>query len=198
MGIETIINRTLALDPNAIHYLKKLQGSSLEIFLTDIEKTFLTHFTNTGVSFDFQKNSENLKNSDARIRGPIKAFMHLALTKNTHQAAQLGLSFDGDFNTVEAIQQLFLSLNIDWFEAISPWTGDILAHQLERIAQYTKQKNTQLLNNTAESLSEYLQEESLILPTRLEVNRFLDDVDVIRADVDRLQARLDQLCETMV
>lgn len=198
MQIETIINRALALDPNAAHYLKKLQGRSLEIFLTDIEKTFLIVFTNTGVFFDREKNSENLTNSDACIHGPIKAFIQLALTKKTHEAAQRGLSFDGDFNTVEAIQQLFLSLNIDWFEAMSPWTGDILAHQIERLVKYTKQKNTQLLNHATESLSEYLQEESLILPTQLEVNRFLDDVDVIRADVDRLQARLDQLGETMV
>jgi ubiquinone biosynthesis protein UbiJ len=197
MQIETIINHVLALDPNATRYLKKLQDKCLEIFLQDIEKTFLIVFTKTGIQFALKKpeNVENPENSDVCIHGSIKAFINLALTKNPHQSAQLGLSFEGDFNTVEAAQQLFLSLDIDWVEAISPWTGDIIANQLGQFAQHAKKRNRQLLENTAESISEYLQEESAILPTRIEVDHFMDQVDVLRADVDRLHARLELLCE---
>ncbi|HQZ87238.1 MAG TPA: SCP2 sterol-binding domain-containing protein [Gammaproteobacteria bacterium] len=194
MQIDTIVNRALALDPNAIGQLKKLYGKCLEIFLKDFEKIFFMCFTETGIQFTLTK-PEIPEKCDARISGPIKAFFNLALTKNSHQSAQLGLSFEGDFNTVEAIQQLFLSLDIDWVEATSCWTGDIMAHQLEKFAQHTKTRNVQLLKNTAENISEYLQEESLMLPTRIEVNRFMDNVDVLRADVDRLNARVVRLCQ---
>ena len=68
-----------------------------------------------------------------------------------------------------------------------------MAHQLGKFAQHTKTRNVQLLKNTAENISEYLQEESLILPTRIEINRFMDQVDVLRADVDRLNTRLELL-----
>lgn len=193
MQIDTIVNRALALDPNAMRQLKKLHGKCLEIFLQDFEKTFFVCFTETGIQFTLIK-PDNPEKSDVRISGPIKAFINLALTKNPHQSAQLGLSFEGDFNTVEATQQLFLSLDIDWVEATSFWTGDIMAHQLGQFVQHTKTKNVQLLKNTAESISEYLQEESLMLPTRIEVTRFMDQVDVLRADVDRLNARFELLC----
>jgi ubiquinone biosynthesis protein UbiJ len=192
MQIDTIVNRALALDPNAMRQLKKLQGKCLEIFLQDFEKTFFMYFIETGIQLTLTK-PENPEKSDVRIIGPIKAFVNLALTKNPHQSAKLGLSFEGDFNTVEATQQLFLSLDIDWVEATSFWTGDIMAHQLGQFVQHTKTRNVQLLKNTAESISEYLQEESLILPTRIEINRFMDQVDVLRADVDRLNTRLELL-----
>lgn len=195
--IATLVNYALALDPNAARYLKKLESNYLEIFFEDIEKTFFIYFTKVGIQFSLRK-PNNLENTDVRIYGSIKAFINLLLTKNPHQAAQLGLSYEGDFSTVEAAQQLFLSLDIDWVEAISPWTGDILAHALGQFVQHTKQKSRQLLKNTKESTTEYLQEESLILPTRMEVNHFMDQVDVLRSDVDRLDARLKLLCETIV
>jgi ubiquinone biosynthesis protein UbiJ len=194
MQIDTIVNRALALDPNAMRHLKKLHGKCLEIFLQDFEKTFFMSFTEGGIQFTLIK-PDSPEKSSVRISGPIRAFIKLARTKNPHQSAQLGLSFEGDFNTVEVIQQLFLSLDIDWVEATSFWTGDIMAHQLGQFVQHAKKINVQLLKNTTESISEYLQEESLILPTRIEVNRFIDQVDVLRADVDRLNARLARLGE---
>lgn len=198
MKIDTLVNRVLALDPNSARYLKKLQNKCLEICLQDVEKTFFVYFTNRGIQLALKKIDHMENASDVHIRGPIKAFINLLLTKNTHQAAQRGLSFEGDFNTIEAAQQLFLSFDIDWTEAISPWTGDILAYQLEKVVRYTQKRNSQLLKNTAESLTEYIQEESLILPTRIEVNHFMDQVDVLRSDADRLNARLELLCETIV
>jgi ubiquinone biosynthesis protein UbiJ len=194
MQIDTIVNRALALDPNAMRHLKKLHGKCLEIFLQDFEKTFFMSFTESGIQFTLIK-PDSPEKSSVRISGPIRAFVKLARTKNPHQSAQLGLSFEGDFNTVELIQQLFLSLDIDWVEATSFWTGDIMAHQLGQFVKHAKKINVQLLKNTTESISEYLQEESLILPTRIEVNRFIDQVDVLRADVDRLNARLARLGE---
>ena len=193
MPIETIINRALALDPNTTRQLKKLHNKCLEVFLEDLEKTFFICFTETDIQFILTK-PESPDKCDARVSGPIKAFVNLAITKNPHQSSKLGLSFEGDFNTIEALQKLFLFLDIDWIEATSFFTGDIIAHQCGQFIQDTKTKSVQFLKNSAESISEYLQEESLILPTQIEVNHFMNEVDVLRADVDRLQARLDLLC----
>ena len=192
MRIETIINHALKLDPNAAHHLKKLQGKALEIIILSVEKTFFVHFSETGLQLTFVKPDT----IDVTIQGPIKAFINLAFTKNPHQAAQLGLSFSSDFNTVEAAQQLFLSLDIDWEEAIAPWTGDIVANQIGQFSRHTKIRSSTFLENTAASISEYLKEESLLLPTTVEVNNFMDKVDMLRADVDRFEARLEQLSET--
>ena len=42
-------------------------------------------------------------------------------------------------------------------------------------------------------LKEYLQEESGLLPVRREIEIFLGDVDALREDTDRLEARIERL-----
>ena len=42
-------------------------------------------------------------------------------------------------------------------------------------------------------MSEYLQEESRILPTKVELDRFMSDVDGLDANVQRLEARIQRL-----
>ena len=89
------------------------------------------------------------------------------------------------------------SIEVDWEEQLSRYVGDIPAHQIGNIFQellgWTRRTRTSVKQN----LSEYLQEETRIIPTRLEVERFLDDVDAFRSDVDRLEAKVDRLAEHM-
>jgi ubiquinone biosynthesis protein UbiJ len=42
-------------------------------------------------------------------------------------------------------------------------------------------------------VAEYLQEEGRDVPTRVEVDEFLEDVDRLRDDTERLEARLSRL-----
>lgn len=191
MLIERIINHALGLDLNTKHHLQKLQKKSLGVTVLTLEKTFFISFTESGIKLTLTPPAI----IDVTISGPLKAFINLAITKNAHQSAQMGLSFEGDFNTVEAAQQLFLSLDIDWEEVLSPWTGDIIAHELGKFSKQAKKSSAKRLSNTLESLSDYLKEESLILPTPIEVEAFMNQVDHLRADVDRLEARLLRLSE---
>lgn len=46
-----------------------------------------------------------------------------------------------------------------------------------------------------DNIREYLQEESRDVPSRYEVERFSKGVNVLRDDVDRLAARIDQLLD---
>ena len=43
------------------------------------------------------------------------------------------------------------------------------------------------------NVSEYLKEEALILPDQSQVNEYLSAVDTLRADVERLEARITRL-----
>jgi len=185
--LEELLNRTLALDAGAAAHLDKLCGKCVEIQISNIEKSFFVVFVSPGL-LRFARNDE--KEPHATIRGPLKAFVNFALTKNAHLATRLGLSFEGDSEVLENIQQLFLSLDIDWEEALSHWTGDIFAHQLGTFARNTQKRHTKLFKHTQESIAEYLKEESGILPTRPEVEYFMDEVDALRSDVERLATRL--------
>ena len=51
----------------------------------------------------------------------------------------------------------------------------------------------QSADNLSLDLKEYLQEEARLLPSRYEIEEFLDQADTLRDDVERLAARVERL-----
>jgi len=189
--IETILNKTLSLDPKASTFLNKLEGNCLELKIKvfHIHKRFFVHFTQNLVQISsIHENPPNVI-----VQGPIHAFLNYAITKDSHQSADLGLSFEGDTEILKTIQEWFLTLDIDWEEPLSYWTGDVIAHQIMKSIHYAKKRQNELLKSTRDSVSEYLKEESLLFPPRVEIEKFLNEVDIVRAGVDRLEAKIEQL-----
>ncbi len=181
----------LTLDACAKDRLKILEGKCLEINVQDVifVKKFFCVFNKDGI----QLSSITNQSVDMFIRGNRKAFLKLAVSKDPYLASRLGLEFDGDAVFLETAQKLFFNLNVDWIEALSQWTNDIIAHQVGKFIQNTKKQQREILENTTQSISEYLQEESKLFPTQTEVNNFLSSVDKLRAKVDRLEAKIEYL-----
>jgi ubiquinone biosynthesis accessory factor UbiJ len=74
----------------------------------------------------------------------------------------------------------------------SPVIGDPFAHQVGnrvRAAGRWGQKT----RDPDHGLQEYLQEEAGLLPTRYEIEAFLSQVDILRDDVERVEARIERL-----
>lgn len=195
--LETLVNKSLRFDVQAQTHLQKLAGKSLVIELQSrtpyLSRKYPVIFTPSGIQLEnFLRPTQQIpaQTPDAMLSGPLKAFIHFARTKNAAGAVRLGLSLRGDSEILEKIQDLFLDLNIDWEEALAQSTGDIFAHQVGKTLRTAKKRQSKIFSNTAKSLSDYLQEESGILPTPTEVQYFMDAVDTLRSDVDRLEARL--------
>lgn len=181
----------LSLDACAKDRLKVLEGKCLEIIVqnTTFVKKFFCLFNKGSI----QLSSITNKSADMIIKGNTRAFLKLILSKDPHLASRLGLEFEGDAVLLETVQKLFFNLNVDWIEALSQRTNDIIAHQIGKFIQYTKKQQREILTNTAQSVSEYLQEESKLFPTQTEVNNFLNSVDKLRAKIDRLEAKIEYL-----
>lgn len=191
MNIENIINHALHLDARSPSRLKKLQKKYLliSVQLKNKDKNFHLQFSESGLHFLETPG----QTPEVIIKGPLRAFLNLAFNKNPQSAARLGLNFEGDLATLEAIQTLFLSLDIDWEELLSHWTGDIIAHQIGNFIGYAKTRKTEVLQATTESLGAYLKESPQQLPAPSEINAFISDIDQLRSAVDRLEARVARL-----
>lgn len=187
MILETFINKALALDARTTLRLKELEGKRLDINFSDLGKTFHIQFTNQGIHILKKQESP----ADATVCGPIKAFVSFAFTKNTFEAAKKGLAFEGDVATLEAIKTLFLTVDIDWEEPLARWTSDPIAHQVGNFARFFQNRQKAFFQSTAQSASEYLIEETRFCPSKIEVDDFMNAVDGVCADTDRLQARLE-------
>jgi ubiquinone biosynthesis accessory factor UbiJ len=190
-ALERMINRYLMLDPYLQQRLQPL-----------IDKQFLLEITNSALSFyvtfkphriEINSTSPN-EAPDLLIRGSSLALWRLFQSSSDTFSVHLrDVKVVGDLNLAQSIKTFFHSIDIDWEEQLSHLTGDIIAHQLFRGARTFTSWQGEAYNNFMLNLREYLQDEVRYLPLPEEVEAFGNAVDILRDDVERLEARLERL-----
>ena len=193
-SLEAAFNAWLQLEASthgqALNRLQALQGKLIRL-----------HITNPDMQFDILPTTERIRVStdyaaapDVTITGSALGFLRLATAEDSGKAmlAQ-GVTIAGDTGLGMQFSQILREVNIDWEELASRAVGDVMAHQLGQIARQSKG----WLDDTAHAMrlntQEYLQEEARLVPAEAELKAYLDAVDDLRMDVDRLEARLKQL-----
>ena len=78
-------------------------------------------------------------------------------------------------------------------EELSRLLGDVPAHQLGGLARSALGWLRRGVRTSADNLAEYLAHERRDLVPRAEAQGFLHDVDTLREDADRLEARVNAL-----
>jgi ubiquinone biosynthesis accessory factor UbiJ len=123
---------------------------------------------------------------DAHCIIPPSLLPRLAMQDET---AYKDIGSEGDTELLAEI--FFLSRNLRWdaAEDLSLVTGDILA---ERIVEQNHGIGASLLN-LAKATSEYLTEEEPLLAKPGQIHSYMQQVDTLRDDVARLQARIRRL-----
>lgn len=127
------------------------------------------------------------------VRGRGVDLATLLLAEDTHSFANTGVQVSGQPQLLAQLQKILQQLDIDWEEPLNEVLGDVAGHQvaeaLRAPANWVNRARKKLPIFTAD----YLAEELRAVPSKLEVQGFLYDVDTIRADAERLQARLNKL-----
>jgi ubiquinone biosynthesis protein UbiJ len=100
---------------------------------------------------------------------------------------------DGDAELAQKFRELALLLRPDLEEELSLVLGDVPAHQLGRFARAAFAWTRKAAATTVRNVAEYLGHERQDLVPRSEAEQFLQGVDTLREDVDRLAARIDLL-----
>jgi len=182
---EAALNGYLGMDPEIAARLDNLEGKvlALEILGLGAELYVLPNAGRVQVvdSYDGEP--------DVTLRGSPFAFAQLA------QGGVLGTGIEirGDTALGQYFQTVLRDVEIDWEETLSGFTGDVVAHQIGNIVRDFTRWGSQVSETLIQNTSEYLQEERRDLPPEVTVNAFLDEVDTLQADVERLEARIDRL-----
>jgi ubiquinone biosynthesis protein UbiJ len=103
------------------------------------------------------------------------------------------LDITGDAYTAQNFQQLLKYAKPDVEEELSQVVGDAAAHRAGQFARGFRAWVQGVRDTIHSDVREYLQEESRDVPSRYEVERFANQVDALRDDVARLEARINRL-----
>ena len=116
------------------------------------------------------------------------------LTQGGKSALRDGsIEFAGDVYTAQAFQELLAYGRPDLEEELSAIVGDAAAQGIGDVARNIGRWAEGARATMRQNVSEYLQEESRSVPSRYEVDNFRQDVNTLRDDVDRFEARLAQV-----
>ena len=164
-------------------------------------KPYLTPFAGKVVQFDFVLAKTNLQiledgslaaAAESAAPGasihlpPSLALRLLAGDEN----AKSHIKIDGDTYLAAEFSKVFQKMHWDVEDDLSKVVGDIAAYKIGKVSKnaFTEAKKQTI--NAAEMLSEFWQEEKLILAKKRHVERFNADVDILRSDVERFEKRL--------
>lgn len=198
--IARLINKTLALDPRSVEILSNLNQKSiiLEIkefkFLPKIEISFedqKLHLSKSKHGSLFYTNSQaQVPSTPIIISGPLIAFFMLLITKDSIQAGRFGLKVEGDIETGQKIQDLFMNLEIDWEEPLSKLTGDPIAYYIGRMFKSFKKRQRVFITDLTETTVEYLQEEIALIPSQFAFESFIQNIETLNDHIQRLDAKI--------
>jgi ubiquinone biosynthesis protein UbiJ len=187
--IEDAGNRLLRLDPETLRRLGDLQGRVVCIEFRDLGRRLYLHPSESG----FRIASETDQTVAVTLRGTLATFARLGLGAETEALAAGELEIEGDAALGQRLQRIFGNLDLDWEEPLARLFGDPLGHEIGRAARAAFAWHRQALKAFGLNTAEYLQEETRLLPVSYEIEAFLNGVDIVRADVDRLAARIQRL-----
>lgn len=178
-----ILARIIRLDPDAATRVAPLTGRRIRVALSEPEITVDATFTTDGLHL--AEPGEDV--ADVTVNGRLGDLLALARDPETGGS---GLRFEGDAAVAQQVRRFFRDLDVDWEEGLATYLGDAPAHQIGRLVRGVRGWFAESRDAAGRNLAEYLTEERRDLPPRAELDAFLDDVDRLRSDADRLAARV--------
>lgn len=130
---------------------------------------------------------------DATITIPPGLLLRL-MTKD--ESAKLQIKVDGDTHLATALAKVLSQIRWDYEDDFSKLVGDIPASKMSAFARHSARTAKDSAINLANMLSEYWQEEKPVLAKKRHVEQFNAEVDNLRADVERMEKRLEKLART--
>jgi ubiquinone biosynthesis protein UbiJ len=191
-AVEGGFNTLIDMDPDARRRLSAMQGKLIAVRLKGIDLSLYLLPTDRGIQVHPHYSGE----PDTEILGTPMGLLSLGLG-NSDAMFEGEVEIRGDVELGQAFKRLLDRLDIDWEEQLSRLTGDALAHHIGRVVRGGLGWGARTLNTLARDVAEYLQEESRDLPTRPEITPLMNGIDDLRDDVDRLEARLTRIRQTL-
>ena len=188
-ALEIGINQYLAGDSEALKRCAALQGRSLAVHLSDLdlELIFLPH------AHGLQLVEELSEPADVRLSASLAVFARTLFAGHESSVLGAGLRIEGDVGLAQGFARMFQHIDLDIEDWLEPRIGELPARFLGQALRGARAFAGRAVSTLSLDTAEYLREETRDLVHREEVAEWTGAVDRLRADADRLSARLRRL-----
>jgi ubiquinone biosynthesis accessory factor UbiJ len=193
-ALQKAMNHALALDPSTPPKLQALHGKTIEIIVSPLDTHFFMHINQQTLELS----ADHAGDADTVIHSSPLGLIRLSLLPASKVRSLFNdhIKITGDVELGQRIKQLFDGIDIDWEEHISHFTGDVVAHQIGRVARRGMRFKNALKASIKHNLGDYIQEEARLTPPHEELNDFMNDVDSLVLQTERLTAHINHYLAT--
>ena len=190
VSLSKALDHYLKLDPDSAARLKKLNGKTATIEWLPFHLVFQCCFNENSVRL----HAGELLISHVKISATPWQMMRMLLANERQKLSSAsGIKIAGEIDTAQLVLALFDELQWDGEEYLSRFVGDVPAYHAARTAKQLKNWWQRAKSSFCDNVNEYLHEEINLFPAKEALSDFFVDVDKLRMDVDRIEARVNRL-----
>ena len=193
-SVESGVNRVLRLDSTALARMRPLTGKVIAVECASPALHLFILPSDEGLLLAAQWAAD----ADCTLRAPASSLLHLALSKDkTAVLHGPQVDLEGDSHVLMELAAILQDLKLDWEFELSRWIGPVatalIAGHVRSRANWYQHGFVSLNQN----LAEYLSEEARTLVGEREAQARFDELDQLKLDLDRLEARVERLSRSL-
>lgn len=184
---ESAVNRVLSLDSTAQARLAPLAGKVIAVVCTMPAITVYVIPLETGIQLAKEWHAP----ADCTLSAPANLLLKLATSADKSAVLHHpDVDLDGNSAVLMELADILQGLELDWEYEVSRWLGPLptalISGHLRSRRDWMVQSAQSLHLNTVD----YLAEESRTLVGRIEADMRFNEIDQLKLDLDRIDARI--------
>lgn len=191
--LQQALNKAIKLDDSAKWQLEKMAGKTLRLQCTQPDFDIAIAVQDGFIEL---LAGDEIKNCDCHISGQAADFIAL-LNAEDKTAAMINsaLNVKGDSQILITLQTIAQELELDIEYHLSRIIGDVPAHHLGQLGRHGQQLLQQGRPVFKRHLQEFLQQETKLIPTPDEFDRFVHSLSQTQTQLERIEAKLKMLLQ---
>lgn len=193
-SVERGLNRVLRMDGTALPRLARLQGKVIEIDCLSPALQLFILPSDQGLLLASQWAAP----ADCTLRAPASSLVQLAMSKDKTavlHSPQVDLS--GDSAVLLDLVKVLQDLELDWEYELQQWLGPVATQLFSGHLHSRARWARQGFDSLSQNLGEYLAEESRTLVGQREAEARFAELDQLKIDTERLEARIERLSKSL-
>tara|TARA_Y100000768_G_scaffold269643_1_gene206126 strand:- start:65 stop:643 length:579 start_codon:yes stop_codon:yes gene_type:complete len=161
------------------NFLEDISGKKIKINITDIEQCVFVSIEGKKIIL-----IEKLNKVDVEISSSLINFAFFLLSRGSDTYSSK-INISGDIETANKFNEI-LSKSSELRELVSNYIGGENFARIESIFSNVSSKLSKFMENKQKDMRDYLIHDLRILPSKSEVEKFLDEVDEVKSRTEKL------------
>ena len=189
-AIENAINLALKQDTPSQNRLSKLAGQQVFLYVEDFDFILQIHILEQGVMLNRPESIEEIEldpRLDTLVQGPSAAYRKLLEGDGFFDG---DLRIQGNAQALMTLHKVMENFELDWEGLLADHIGDLSAAALARLLRAQWSWSKEFATSTRMQLVQHLQTDSQLLPSKIEFDHFVDEMERFGTLIDRAEAKL--------